>query len=155
MNFLHIPGQGLGMLLIRIVIKTEIRSFWVRTFNVQSSPRPPCYCSSPALSYSCTRGGKTQSESGATQQAPSISKHTVLSIRARRTLLHRCLAQLQSATGHSTVMSVPAGCSAATGTPLNYCFKSSRCVCSTSRHIHTFGRSLYRLHSKQMSGYGD
>ena len=31
MNFLHIPGQGLGVLLIRIFIKTEIRSFWVRT----------------------------------------------------------------------------------------------------------------------------
>ena len=30
-NFLHIPGQGLGVLLIRIFIKTEIRSFWVRT----------------------------------------------------------------------------------------------------------------------------
>ena len=30
-NFLHMPGQGLGGLLIRIFIKTEIRSFWVRT----------------------------------------------------------------------------------------------------------------------------
>ena len=29
-NGLHIPGQGLGVLLIRIFIKTEIRSFWVR-----------------------------------------------------------------------------------------------------------------------------
>ena len=30
-NFLHMLGQGLGVLLIRIFIKTEIRSFWVRT----------------------------------------------------------------------------------------------------------------------------
>ena len=34
-NFLHIPGQGLGVLLIRIFIKTEIRSFWFRTPNIQ------------------------------------------------------------------------------------------------------------------------
>ena len=33
-NFLHMPGRGLGVLLIRIFIKTEIRSFWVRTPNV-------------------------------------------------------------------------------------------------------------------------
>ena len=36
MNFLHIPGQGLGVLLIRIFSKTEIRSFWVRTPNYLS-----------------------------------------------------------------------------------------------------------------------
>ena len=34
MNFLHIPGQGLGVLLTRISSKTEIRSFWVRTPKV-------------------------------------------------------------------------------------------------------------------------
>ena len=39
MNFLHIPGQGLGVLLIRIFIKTEIRSFWVRTPKLRMSTR--------------------------------------------------------------------------------------------------------------------
>ena len=40
MNFLHIPGQGLGVLLVRIFIKTEIRSFWVRTPNLTATTSP-------------------------------------------------------------------------------------------------------------------
>ena len=30
-DFLHMPGQGLGVPLTRVFIKTEIMSFWVRT----------------------------------------------------------------------------------------------------------------------------
>ena len=38
-SLLHIPGQGLRVLLIRIFIEMEIRSFWVRPLNFVDTPR--------------------------------------------------------------------------------------------------------------------
>ena len=39
MNFQHIVGQVLGVLLMRVFIETGNRHFWVRTPNIQSRGR--------------------------------------------------------------------------------------------------------------------
>ena len=84
MNFLHIPGQGLGVLLIRIFSKTEIRSFWVRT--------PKC-TSVTDLAV----GGFAIGFSTGSRGSPSFSRDLT------RHVAHRCPEHRRDSEGDSSV----------------------------------------------------